>query len=58
MEYYYSVKDVQGILGISKSKAYEIIKMLNDELNSKGFLTVSGKVLKKYFNERYLLENH
>lgn len=52
---FYSVADVQNILGVGKSKAYQIIKKLNDELSGNGFITVSGKVSKKYFNERIAL---
>ncbi len=48
---YLNVSDVMELLGVSKSKAYQIIKDLNKEMMSKGYLTVSGKV-----NRRYLLE--
>ena len=40
------------ILGVKQSKAYNIIKTLNDELKEKGFLTVAGRVPRKYFLER------
>lgn len=46
------VDEVADILGISKSYAYKIVKKLNDELKEKGFLTISGRVNKKYFMER------
>lgn len=49
---YYRVKDVMQILGIKQSKAYGIIKTLNDELKAKGKITVSGRVSKSYFEER------
>lgn len=52
---YYTAEDVQKLLGIGSSKAYYIIKQLNDELKSKGFITVAGKVSKKYFRERVAL---
>lgn len=52
---YYTAEDVQKLLGIGSSKAYNIIKQLNDELKSKGFITVAGKVSKKYFRERVAL---
>lgn len=52
---YYTAEDVQKLLGIGRSKAYYIIKQLNDELKSKGFITVAGKVSKKYFRERVAL---
>ncbi len=50
---FYTVKDVQKILGISSSKAYQIIRSLNDDLKKKGYITVAGKVPKKFFNEKY-----
>ncbi len=46
------VDEVAEVLGISKSYAYKIVKKLNDELKEKGFLTISGRVNKKYFMER------
>lgn len=49
---FFTVDDVIAILGISKSTAYREIKRLNDELNRKGYRTISGKVSAKYFMER------
>lgn len=51
----YDVQDICMILGISKSKGYAIIKQLNEELKQEGFITISGKVSKKYFQERIAL---
>lgn len=48
----YTAKDIAEICEISESKAYSIIRQLNDELKEKGFLTFSGKVSIAYFNER------
>lgn len=39
-------------LGISKPYAYKLIRKLNDELKEKGFVTISGRVNRQYFNER------
>lgn len=50
---YYDVEDVQVLLGISSSKAYKIIRELNDQLKAKGFIVVMGKCPKKYFNEKF-----
>lgn len=50
---YYNVEDVMSLLGISSSKAYQIIRKLNNELNVKGYIIVAGRVPKKFFNERY-----
>lgn len=44
--------EVANELGISKAYAYKIIQKLNAELEEKGFLTISGRVNKKYFYER------
>lgn len=45
-------KEVAEALDISESKAYVIIRQLNSELSSKGYLTVRGKVSRAYFNEK------
>ncbi len=47
-----SSSEVAEIMGISRSRAYKVIKVLNDELRSKGFITISGKVSRKYFMEK------
>lgn len=50
---FYYVDDVQKILDVGHMAAYEVIKKLNSELESKGYLTCKGKVSKKYLKERY-----
>lgn len=50
---FYTADDVSVILTVSKPTAYRIIKRLNDELTNKGFIVVSGRVPKKYFNEKF-----
>ncbi|MCM1488907.1 MAG: LysR family transcriptional regulator [Firmicutes bacterium] len=40
------------IMSVSRSTAYRIIKRLNDELDRKGYITIAGKVSRKYFLER------
>ena len=47
---------VASILSVSTSCAYKKIKLLNDELNAKGFETTHGRVSKKYFCERFCIE--
>ena len=46
------VDDVASELGVSKSYAYKIVKRLNDELKEMGYLTISGRISKKYFMEK------
>ena len=36
----------------AKGKSYAIIRDLNKELEQKGFITISGKVPRKYLEER------
>lgn len=50
---YLTVKEVKKILGISGSKAYVIIRQLNNELKANGYITIAGKVPTKYFLEKY-----
>ena len=38
--------------GVSRTKAYSIIRQLNEELNENGYLTVPGRVSKQYYLER------
>ncbi len=45
--------DVTAELGISKSQAYKIMKELNSQLQEKGFMTISGKVSRAYFEEKF-----
>ena len=47
------VDDVAKELGISKSHAYKIMQKLNTELKEKGFLTISGRVNRKFFMEKF-----
>ena len=49
---FYRVEDVMEMLSVEKTKAYEIIRNLNNELKDKGKITVAGRVSKKYFDER------
>ncbi|MBD5159281.1 MAG: TrmB family transcriptional regulator [Ruminococcus sp.] len=44
--------EVAEMLEISKAHAYKIIRQLNDELEEKGFITISGRVSRQYFLER------
>ena len=46
---YLTATDVSEYMGISKPMAYKIIRKLNDELNDQGFITISGKINRRYF---------
>lgn len=49
---FYTAKDVSEMLGVSESKAYQIIRNLNAELDGKGYITLAGKIPKAFFNEK------
>ena len=44
--------DVSEYMEISIPMAYKVIRTLNDELKEQGYLTVSGKVSRRYFMKR------
>lgn len=46
------VEEVSEMLGTSKGYAYKIIKTLNAERESQGFMTIPGKVVRDYFEKR------
>ena len=47
-----NVNDVAAFMGISVPMAYKIIRRLNDELSAQGFITVAGKVSRRYFEQK------
>lgn len=49
---YLTAQEVADIMGVSKTKAYGIIRRLNDELKANGYIVISGKVPKAYFKEK------
>lgn len=51
------VDEVAKELGVSKSFAYKIVQKLNLELKSKGYLTISGRINRKYFLEKFYYGN-
>lgn len=47
-----NVDDVAQYLDIAIPTAYKIIRKLNNELMSQGYLTVAGRVSKAYFEQK------
>lgn len=47
-----TAKDVQQYCGVSESKAYQIIRAMNEELSSRGYLVLRGKVPRAFFEEK------
>lgn len=52
-----NVEDVATELGISKSFAYKVVQKLNNELKKQGYLTISGRVSKNNFLEKFCYSN-
>ena len=50
---YITAVEMAEILGISQGHAYKLIRQMNDELSKKGFLVISGKVSRSYFEQRW-----
>ena len=44
---------VAEIMGISRSKAYQIVREMNRELKAQGYLTVAGKCPAQYFKQKF-----
>ena len=44
--------EIGEVMGVSISTAYKVVKQLNAELASMGYLTVSGKVPRTFFEEK------
>lgn len=47
------VEEVAQELGVSVSYAYKIIQKLNAEMREMNYFTISGRINKKYFMERF-----
>ena len=44
--------DVATFMGISVPMAYKVIRRLNDDLKKQGYITISGKISRIYFEEK------
>ena len=47
------VDEVAEELGVSKPYAYKLIKKLNEELAKTGCITISGRIDRKFFHEKF-----
>ncbi|MGN0721729.1 MAG: LysR family transcriptional regulator [Anaerovoracaceae bacterium] len=52
MNNYIRANEIVEVMGISQAKAYKLIRQLNEELREAGYITVSGRVSRRYFEER------
>lgn len=47
-----TVEEVAAELRVSKSKAYQIVRELNAEMQKQGYLTVAGRVNATFFQKK------
>ena len=47
------VDDMVSELQISKPYAYKLMREMNEELRKKGFMTISGRVSRQFFEEKF-----
>lgn len=47
------VDEVAQSLDVSMPYAYKLIRQLNEELKKKGFITIAGRIDRKYFYEKF-----
>lgn len=47
-----TVEEVAQELRVSKSKAYEVVRNLNRELQDMGYLTVAGRINTTFFHKK------
>jgi hypothetical protein len=47
------VDEVATELGVSKPYAYKLIKKMNEELKQSGCITISGRIDRKFFYEKF-----
>lgn len=50
---YIGAKEISSLLDISEALSYKLIRKMNEELREKGFITIQGKVSRKYFQEKF-----
>jgi len=48
-----TVKEIGEVLGVSESKYYGVVCYLNKELAEKGYMVISVRVSRKYFEKRF-----
>ena len=51
--YMVTAQDIIDMLGVSKGHAYNIIRQLNRELEDSGYIVVSGKVPRAYWDKKF-----
>lgn len=45
--------EVAAVLGVAKETAYKIIRNLNKDLEAKGYITVSGRLPRRFWEDKF-----
>ena len=48
-----TANEVAEVMGISRSKAYQIVRTLNRELKDMGYITIAGKCPIQFFEQKF-----
>lgn len=48
-----TAEEVAAMLGISRSKSYQLVREINKELKGQGYITISGKCPIQYFKQKF-----
>lgn len=51
--YMMNANDVANELGVSKGHAYKMIRKLNEELEASGYIVVSGKIPRAFWEKKF-----
>ena len=52
-KYMMDVNDVVNELGVSRSKAYQILRQLNKSLEAEGYTAIAGKIPRPYWETKF-----
>lgn len=51
--YMMTADEIANELGVSKGKAYKVIRELNSELDQMGYIVISGKIPRPYWEKKF-----
>lgn len=52
-KYMMNANDVMEELGVSRTKAYQILRKLNSELESEGYAVLAGKIPRPFWEKKF-----
>ena len=48
-----TANEVAEVMGVSRTKAYQIVRAMNKELKEMGYITIAGKCPVQYFKQKF-----